>query len=116
MSRERIKKALEWFNLSPVEFDVFIFLSKTGCSSAETLSSNLGITKKRLYPVLKKLEAKGIVTSYFAHVRLFSAITFGALLDQVINSDVEKTKIIEETKKEAIDNWRGLIKNDHSIG
>ena len=58
ISGERIMEILERFDLSPIESSVYIYLAKGGCKSAEELSSNLGLGKKRLYSVMKKLKNK----------------------------------------------------------
>jgi sugar-specific transcriptional regulator TrmB len=110
MSKERIMEILERFDLSPIESIVYIYLAKAGCNSAEVLSSNLGLRKKQLHSVLRKLEEKRIVISCFAKVKLFSVISFDELLDRVVESDNEKAKLVKETKKEVLDIWREITK------
>jgi sugar-specific transcriptional regulator TrmB len=109
MSRERIMEILERFDLSPIESSVYIYLAKGGCKSAEDLSSNLGLGKKQLYSVIRKLKQKRILICFLAKVNLFSVISFDELLDRVIELDNEKTNFIIETKKEIMDNWREII-------
>jgi sugar-specific transcriptional regulator TrmB len=110
MSLKRILKTLEGFGISPLEAQVYVYLAKAGPSAVEKLCVELRITKKQLYPALKGLFEKGIVTSRTERTRVFSAIAFEEVLNRFMKHNAEKMNLFRDTKQERVDNWRDIIK------
>lgn len=114
MSLKRVLKALGSLGLSPVESEVYVYLAKVGPSKAKDLSSALKITKQQLYPALNSLEKKGIVTSRPERAMLFSALAFEELLNLFMKLGAEQAKTIEEIKKELVNIWIDITKQNGS--
>ena len=112
MSLERVLKTLESLGLSPVESEVYVYLSKSGPRKAEQLCSGLRITKQQLYPALRGLKDKGIVTSKPEQARVFSVIVFEELLNLFVKISAEKAKAIKEARKGITESWVELTKQD----
>jgi sugar-specific transcriptional regulator TrmB len=112
MRLERILLTLQELGLSRLESEVYVYLAKAGPSKAEELVIRLRITKKQLYPALKELENKGILTSKPERSRLFSAVAFEELLNLFIRINVEKAIAVKETKQELVKRWQEITKQD----
>lgn len=105
---------LEGFGLSQVESEVYVYLAKIGPSKARDVAIGLRMTKQQLYPVLKSLKKKGIVTSRPEHVALFSALAFEELLNFYMKLSSEKAKVVSETKQELVNAWREMTKHNNT--
>jgi sugar-specific transcriptional regulator TrmB len=108
LSLERVLKTLEGFGLSRVDAEVYVFLAKKGPQRGRELADGLQITKQQLYPSLKNLKNKGIVTASLERPVLFSAVAFEKVLELLIKIKVEQAKAIKETEKELVDSWRSI--------
>jgi len=105
---------LEGFGLSQVESEVYVYLAKIGPSKARDVAIGLRMTKQQLYPVLKSLKKKGIVTSRPERVALFSALAFEELLNFYMKLSSEKAKVVSETKQELVNAWREMTKHNNT--
>ena len=108
MSLELVLKTLEGFGLSRIDAEVYVYLAKKGPQKGRELANALQVTKQQLYPSLKNLKNKGIVTASLERPALFSAIAFKKVLELLIEIKVEQAKAIKETKKELLDSWRSI--------
>jgi sugar-specific transcriptional regulator TrmB len=108
LSLERVLKTLEGFGLSRIDAEVYVYLAKKGPKKAVELTNALQIAKQQLYPSLKSLKSKGIVTVSLERPALFSAVAFEKVLELLIQIKVEQAKAIKETKKELLDSWRSI--------
>jgi sugar-specific transcriptional regulator TrmB len=101
-------KTLEGFGLSRIDAEVYVYLAKKGPKKGRELANALQVTKQQLYPSLKNLKTKGIVTASFERPALFSAVAFEKVVELLIKIKVEQAKAIKETKKELLDSWRSI--------
>jgi sugar-specific transcriptional regulator TrmB len=108
VSLERVLKTLEGFGLSRIDAEVYVYLAKKGPKKGRELANALQVTKQQLYPSLKNLKNKGIVTASLERPALFSAVAFEQVLELLIEIKVEQAKAIKETKKELLDSWRSI--------
>jgi len=108
LSLERVLKTLEGLGLSRIDAEVYVYLSKKGPKKGRELADVLQVTKQQLYPSLKNLKNKGIVTVSLERPALFSAVAFEKALELLIEIKVEQAKAIKETKKELLDSWRSI--------
>ena len=99
LSLERVLKTLEGFGLSRVDAEVYVYLAKKGPKKGRELANALRITKQQLYPSLKNLKNKGVVTVSLERPVLFSAVAFEKVLELFIKIKVDQAKAIKETKK-----------------
>jgi sugar-specific transcriptional regulator TrmB len=108
LSLERVLKTLEGFGLSRTDAEVYIYLAKKGSRKGRELANALQITKQQLYPILKNLKNKGIVTVSPERPALFSAVAFEKVLELLITIKMDQAKAIKETKKELLNTWRSI--------
>ena len=108
MSLERVLKTLEGFGLSRIDAEVYVYLAKKGPKKGRELANALQVTKQQLYPSLKNLKNKGIVTANLERPALFSAVDFEKVLELLIEIKVEQAKVIKETKKELLGSWQSI--------
>jgi len=108
LSIERVLKILEGFGFSRIDAEVYVYLAKKGPKKGRELANALQVTKQQLYPSLKNLKNKGIVTASLERPALFSAVAFEQVLELLIEIKVEQAKAIKETKKELLDSWRSI--------
>ena len=106
MSKERVLKTLEGLGLSRADAEVYVYLAKKGPRKGRRLANDLQITKQQLYPSLRNLEKKGIVTVSLDRPALFSAVAFEKVLELLITIKMDQAKAIKETKKELLNSWR----------
>jgi sugar-specific transcriptional regulator TrmB len=114
LSFERAIKILEGFSFSRKDAEVYIYLAKTGPSKGRDLIIGLRMVKQQLYPILKQLQKKGVVTSSQKRPAIFAALAFEELINLYVKLDVEKAKIIRETKEELLDSWKNVTKKENS--
>ena len=108
MSLERVLKTLEAFGLSQTESEVYLYLAKKGPKNGREVANALRISKQQLYPSLKKLKNKGIISASLDRPALFSALAFEKVLELFITIKVDQAKTIKETKKELLKSWRSM--------
>ena len=108
MSLERVLKTLEGFGLSRMDAEVYVSLAKKGPKKGRELANALQVTKQQLYPSLKNLKNKGIVTASLERPASFSAVAFEKVVELLIAIKVEQAEAFKKTKKELMDNWRSI--------
>jgi sugar-specific transcriptional regulator TrmB len=112
LSLERVLKTLEGFGLSRMDAKVYVYLAKKGPKKGRELANALQVTKQQLYPSLKNLKNKGVVTASLERPALFSAVAFEKVVELLIKIKVEQAKAIKETKEELLSSWRSMTKQD----
>jgi sugar-specific transcriptional regulator TrmB len=106
LSQETVLNTLVNFGLTQIEAQIYIFLAKKGAQKGRDIRKALKITKQQLYPSLRKLQNKGIVSSTIEHPARFSALTFEKVLDLFIRAKVEETKRLQQSKDEILTKWQ----------
>lgn len=101
-------KTLVNFGLTQVDAQVYVFLAKKGAQKGRDICKALEITKQQLYPSLKNLQKKGIVSSTLEHPARFSAIPFERVLDLFIKAKIEETQRLQQSKDEILSKWQAL--------
>jgi sugar-specific transcriptional regulator TrmB len=101
-------ETLECFGLSRMDAEVYVYLAKKGPKKGRELANALQVTKQQLYPSLKNLKNKGVVTASLERPALFSAVAFEKVVELLIAIKVEQAKAVKETKKELMDSWRSI--------
>jgi len=91
---------------------VYVYLAKKGPKKGRELANALQVTKQQLYPSLKNLKNKGVVTASLERPALFSAVAFEKVVELLIKIKVEQAKAIKETKEELLSSWRSMTKQD----
>lgn len=91
-----------------MDAEVYVYLAKKGPKKGRALANALQVTKQQLYPSLKNLKNKGVVTASLERPALFSAVAFEKVIELLIAIKVEQAKAVKETKKELMDSWRSI--------
>jgi sugar-specific transcriptional regulator TrmB len=112
LSLERVIKILRKFGFSKVDADVYIYLAKKGPRREIDLSKALKLTDKKLDLTLKNLQSKGLVTVNIEQSKLFFALPFETVLDQLVKSHIERASSITKNKKEFIARWQSSIQKE----
>lgn len=102
MSLEKIIKILEGLSLERNEAEVYVYLAKKGPQKAKDLAGVLKIRKQQLYSILKKLQAKGVVTASHKQTTIFSALDFEKTLDLLVKDNIKQAKSIMITMEELL--------------
>ena len=108
MSLDRVLKTLQKLSLSRLDAEVYVFLAKRGPHKGLELANAMQITKQQLYPSLKNLKNKGVITASRERPALFSAIAFEKAVNLLVKIKIEQAEAIKETKKELLTSWRSI--------
>ena len=92
MSQEQVLKTLENLGFDQVDAQIYVYLAKKGVQKASDICKALKLTKQQLYPCLKRLQSKGIVSSTMEHPARFSVMPFEKVLDLFIKAKMEETQ------------------------
>jgi sugar-specific transcriptional regulator TrmB len=109
-----VLKTLDGFGLSRKDAEVYVYLAKKGPLRVVEVATALKLSKQKVYHILKNLQNKGIVTSYFEHAAVFSALPLDEVLELYIKLNVEQAQAMNETKEELLDIWRSIVKRNNT--
>jgi sugar-specific transcriptional regulator TrmB len=115
MSQEQLLKTLENLGFDQVDAQIYVYLAKKSLQKASDVCKALKLTKQQLYPSIKRLQSKGIVSSTMQHPARFSAMPFEKVLDLFIKEKIEETKRLEQSKAEILSNWKDLKLEDDTL-
>ena len=82
--------------LKKLDAKVYIMLSKKGPQRAKEIARLLKVRKQQLYPSLKNLQSKSLVTSTLEHPARFAAVKFDKALDLLAKVKIEEAKMIQQ--------------------
>ena len=104
--------ALLNLGLSQTDAELYIFLAAKIPQNASGIAEAMRITKQQVYPHLKNLQEKGIVTSTNDHPRLFSAVPIENVLNMLAKANLEQADSIEQNKQRILTTWQEIIKTN----
>lgn len=107
-SFEKIQSELEKFGLSANQSKVYMFLGKYGTKTASEINQALKIPRTETYHILSTLQSKGIVSAMFGHPVKFTAIEITNAMTQIINSEKQKIRKLENQKTSLIKLWETI--------
>jgi sugar-specific transcriptional regulator TrmB len=113
LSQEQVLKTLVDFGFNQIDAQVYVHLAKKGTQKAADICKALKLEKQNIYPSLKRLQSKGIISSTLEHPARFSGSPFEQVLDLLIKAKVEETKYLQESKKEILANWKNITLEDN---
>ena len=106
MSLERVFKALVSVGLSETDARVYVYVALKGPTKTGNIVDNLKMSKQQIYRSLKHLQDKRIVFTDRKNQGVFSALLFEKALELLIETEKEKTEILQETKKTLLQDWK----------
>ena len=107
-------KTLRNFGFAKMDAEVYVYIAKKGPQEGTDIAGALKIRKQQLYPILKKLQNKGLVTVSPEQTQFFSALSFEKALDLLVKGNMEQARAIRENKEELLSNWRDMTERDNS--
>lgn len=107
-SFEKIQSELEKFGLTTNQSKVYMFLGKYGIKTASEINQALKIPRTETYHILSTLQSKGIVSAMFGHPVKFTAIEITNAMTQIINSEKQKIRKLENQKISLIKLWETI--------
>jgi sugar-specific transcriptional regulator TrmB len=111
LSQERVLKTLMGLGFSQADAEVYVFLSKKGLQKGRDISNALKMNKQQLYPCLKNLQSKGIVSVTLEHPARFAVAPFEAILDLFVKAKMEEVQRIQQSREEILSDWQSIIIN-----
>ena len=106
MNQERVYRTLASFGLTRTDAKVYIYLAKKGPRKGKDLCNSLNMQKQQLYPCLKNLQSRGVVTATCKRPVLFSALPFEKVLDLFMKVSIEEAEHLMQNKEELLSAWR----------
>jgi sugar-specific transcriptional regulator TrmB len=100
-----VLKKLIGLGLKQTDAKIYVYLAKKGALKGRDIRKALRLTKQQLYPSLRNLQNRGIVSSTLEYPARFSAIPFERVLDLFIKAKVEETKQLQQSKEEILSKW-----------
>ena len=114
LSLERVFKALTSLGLSESDARVYIFLALKGPTKTGNIVNDLKMSRQQIYRSLKFLQDKRIVFADRKNQDVFSALLFEKALELLIETEEEKTEILQETKKSILQDWKTSTKKKNA--
>ena len=108
MNQQLVLNSLAKFGLKKAESKVYFYLSKKGPKKALEIRKALGMSKQQLYPILKSLVNKAIITATIDHPALFSAVEFAEVLDILCNVQIEEAKNLQMRREKLLLDWKSI--------
>ena len=106
LSLERVFKALTSLGLSESDARVYTFLALKGPTKTGNIVNDLKMSRQQIHRSLKFLQDKRIVFADRKNQDVFSALLFEKALELLIETEEEKTEILQETKKSILQDWK----------
>ena len=114
---EKLKIELSKFGLTANQSKVFLFLEKSGPSTATQVSKSLKIPRTETYHLLTNLQNRGIVLASFQHPIKFTALPLNKAIGVLINAEKERVKQLEYQEKNLVELWSAIpgydVKQDY---
>jgi sugar-specific transcriptional regulator TrmB len=115
-SLEMIERTLHRLGLSKNEIKVYLYIARTGEHKASEISEALSLHRTETYRILRDLEKKGLVSSVFEKPLKFIATAFERALEVLIETRKMKINLLEKRKKNLVDVWLSLPKQESENG
>jgi sugar-specific transcriptional regulator TrmB len=112
VSQNKLVEALVDLGLKKLDAKVYILLSKMGPQRATEITRLLKISKQQLYPSLKNLRSKGIVSAALERPARFSAVKFDKALDLFAKAKMEEAKSIRQKRGSLLSDWQSIVIRD----
>jgi sugar-specific transcriptional regulator TrmB len=93
---------LQGFGISKVDAEVYVYLAKRGPTRSGDLAFDFGKTQPQVYPILRRLNKKGVIKQSKNRQMLFSAVGFEELLERYVKLNMEQAKMIEDAKEQLL--------------
>lgn len=110
--QEKILKTLQETGLTRIEAKVYLLIAKNAPLKARDIVKSLKIAKQQLYPILKNLRGKGLVSSSIERPARFFAIDFDKALELFARAKMEEAKTLRRNKSLLLRDWESISINE----
>jgi sugar-specific transcriptional regulator TrmB len=107
---EMIEDALSTYGLSVNEVKVYLYLARTGEKKASEIAEAISLHRTETYRILRDLEKRGIVFSAFEKPLKFTAVPLEKTIEQLIETQKMKLRLLEKEKVDLIQLWASMPK------
>lgn len=103
-----VERELGKFSLNKNEIRVYLYLARFGVQKAHSVAEALGVHRTEGYKVLKRLEARGIVSRIMERPMKFIAVPFESVLTNLIEERRQRIHEMERRKAQLLKIWASL--------
>ncbi len=103
-----LEQALYKFSLNKSEIKMYLYLLRFGPQKAQSVAEALGVHRTEGYKVLRRLEARGIVSRIIERPMRFSAVPFENVLTNLIEERRQRIHDMERKKTQLLKIWASL--------
>ena len=114
MSKEKIVETLTTLGFTDLDAKIYIYFAKRGPKRASEARKSLKISKQQLYPVIKKLQSKGVLASTLERPARFSALPFESVLDSFVKVKLDEARQIQRKKDDLLSTWKSISLKEKS--
>ena len=104
----KVEEAMGNFSLNKNEIKIYLHLLRFGAQKAQGVAEALGVHRTEGYKVLKKLEARGIISRIVERPMRFSAVSFEVVLANLIEERRQRIHDMELKKTQLLKIWASL--------
>ena len=100
-----IEQTFSHFGLLKNEIKVYLYLARAGQKKAGEIAEAISLHRTETYRILRDLEKKGILFSVFEKPLKFTAIPIDKAIDQLVDAQKMRIKILEKEKANVVELW-----------
>jgi len=108
---EEIIKTLQRYGMDKDESRVYINLLAQGPEGAGIIAKRLGLNRVRVYRILKRLEAKGVVKAVLGRPVRYVAISLEEAINKFIESERKKIQLMEAERKKLLETYMKIFES-----
>lgn len=94
--------------LSQLDARVYVYLVRKGPKKAYEITNYLHSSKQQIYPSLKNLQNKGLISSTLERPAKFSAMQFDNVIDLFVEAKLNEAKILQQQKDLLLADWQSI--------
>jgi len=115
LGEETLNRVLKGFGLTDSEVEVYLFVSKHSAISGTDVARLIDKDKAQVFRTLKSLQSKGLVEATLEVPMRFAPVEFEKILEYTIKAKKDEAALIESTKEQLLDYWKGINKKSLDI-
>lgn len=107
-----VKDTLTKFGLLKNEIKVYLYLVNAGEKKAGEVAEAISLHRTETYRILRDLEKKGVICSFFEKPLKFFALPLDRVIDILVNTQKMKIKLLEKEKEPIVKLWLSIPRHD----
>ena len=107
-SLRKVEETMGQFSLNKNEIKMYLHLLRFGAQKAQGVAEALGVHRREGYKVLRKLEARGIVSRIMERPMRYNAVSFENVLTNLIEEHRQRIHDMELKKTQLMKIWASL--------